>query len=186
MLMDFRPCQSIPQKNIERDRERERSLIQNRAECCNLSVLKLPDWVQKNGLRAPDNNLNCGTQLGYNTELRFFDYLAANPGYTQRFMNNMSVYRKGRPNWMDPGFYPVEERLIAGRNPDAPLIVDVGGSTGHDLAEFTRKYPIVDAKFVLQDRSEVIEKARTSLDPKIEPLAHDFFTEQPVKGNHLS
>ncbi|CAL5873011.1 uncharacterized protein PFLUO_LOCUS7280 [Penicillium psychrofluorescens] len=152
------------------------------AECVNLSVLKLPDWVQKNGRRAPDNNLNCGTQLGYNTDLRFFDYLAANPGYTQRFMNNMSVYRKGRASWMDPGFYPVEERLIAGRNPDAPLIVDIGGSTGHDLVEFVRKYPTVDAKFVLQDRSEVIEKARTSLDPKIEPLAHDFFTEQPVKG----
>jgi hypothetical protein len=145
-------------------------------------VLKLPDWLKKHGLRAPDDNRDCGTQLGYNTDLRFFDYLAANPGYTVRFMNNMSVYRQGRPSWMDPGFYPVQERLIQGLNPDARLIVDVGGSTGHDLAEFIRKYPTVDAKFVLQDRREVIERARALVSPKIEPMVHDFFTEQPVKG----
>jgi hypothetical protein len=121
-------------------------------------------------------------QLGYNTDLHFFDYLAANPGYAARFMSLMSVYRQGRPTWMDPTGYPVQERLIDGHDPNTPLLVDVGGSTGHDLEAFIRKFPNTRGKFVLQDRLEVIEQARKHLSPQIEPMVHDFFTEQPVKG----
>uniref|UniRef100_A0A093VD22 Demethylsterigmatocystin 6-O-methyltransferase n=1 Tax=Talaromyces marneffei PM1 TaxID=1077442 RepID=A0A093VD22_TALMA len=83
--------------------------------------------------------------------------------------------------WMDHGFYPVQERLAAGLDISAPLLVDVGGSTGHDLQEFRRKHPEVQGKFVLQDLPEVIEKAKLLVSTEIEAMEHDFFKEQPIK-----
>lgn len=121
-------------------------------------------------------------QLGFNTDLHFFEYLATNPEFPVRFMNHMSAYHQGRPSWMDPGFYPVQERLAAGLDTSAPLLVDVGGSTGHDLQEFRRKHPEVQGKLVLQDLPEVIEKAKLLVIPEIEAVEHDFFKEQPIKG----
>lgn len=85
---------------------------------------------------------------------------------------------------MDVGFYPVPtltEGLNIGDND--VLLVDVGGSIGHDLSEFRRKWPDVPGRLILQDLLEPIEKAKTiNLSPGIEPMVHDFFTEQPVKG----
>jgi hypothetical protein len=121
-------------------------------------------------------------QIGFNTDLHFFEFLATNPEYPVRFMNHMAAYHQGRPSWMDAGFYPVQERLVKGLDRDAPLLVDVGGSTGHDLAEFRRKHPEVQGQFILQDLPEVIEKAQTLISPDIKAMEHDFFKEQPVKG----
>lgn len=55
----------------------------------------------------------------------------------------MSTYRAGKPLWLDPGFYPVTKRLIAGLNSDHSdiFLVDVGGGKGHDLLELRDKYP---------------------------------------------
>ena len=43
---------------------------------------------------------------------------------------------------MDPGFYPVKERLLGGitANKGEVAIVDVGGGIGHDLVELKKKY----------------------------------------------
>lgn len=95
----------------------------------------------------------------------------------------MSAYHQGRPSWMDIGFYPIQERLIDGAKTGADdvLIVDVGGNKGHDLEEFTHKWPNTPGRLILQDQPSVISEI-TSLNPPIEPMVHDFFTEQPVKG----
>lgn len=86
---------------------------------------------------------------------------------------------------MDAGFYPVQDHLVKGFDRDAPLLVDVGGSTGHDLAEFRRKHPEVQGQFILQDLPEVVEKAQTLISPEIKAMEHDFFKEQPVKGTYI-
>lgn len=125
-------------------------------------------------------------QLGFNTDLHFFEYLGANPEFPVRFMNHMSAYHQGRPSWMDPGFYPVEERLASGSDSSVPLLVDVGGSTGHDIMEFRRKHPEVKGKFVVQDLPEVVAKTKTLVTPDIDTMEHDFFKEQPIKGMSLS
>jgi hypothetical protein len=44
-----------------------------------------------------------------------------------------------------------------------------------------RKYPNAPGRLVLQDLPVVIN-AIQQLDPKIERMTHDFYTEQPVKG----
>jgi hypothetical protein len=87
---------------------------------------------------------------------------------------------------MDVGFYPVQSLVEGtGIGDDDVLIVDMGGSMGHDLSEFRRKWPDVPGRLVLQDLPEVIEQAKTvGLHSSIQPMAHDFFTEQPVKGTY--
>lgn len=94
----------------------------------------------------------------------------------------MSAYHQGRPSWMDAGFYPVSQ-LAQGLKHEDVLLVDVGGSVGHDLSEFQRKWSDMPGRLVLQDLPDVIEQAQSMLlHPRIEATAHDFFTEQPIKG----
>lgn len=95
----------------------------------------------------------------------------------------MGGSRQGRLPWMDPSFYPVQERLITGAdvNPEAPFLVDVGGNIGHDLVEFQQHHPSYPGKLVLQDLPDVIGQIK-EIDPRIERMGYDFLTEQPVKG----
>jgi O-methyltransferase domain len=164
----------------------KRNLTLNRTDCINAGVYAFPQWLKENGYKAPTDGKNTAMQPGFNTDLHFFEYLASEPEYPVRFMNHMSAYHQGRPSWMDPGFYPVEERLAVGLDPNAPLLVDVGGSTGHDLQEFHRKHPEVQGKLVLQDLPEVIKQANSFVGPEIEAVEHDFFKEQPIKGLLIS
>lgn len=83
---------------------------------------------------------------------------------------------------MDVGFYDVPGLINPVINEDT-LLVDIGGSVGHELSEFRRKWPDAPGRPVLQDLPEVIAQAKTmSLHSSIELMGHDFFTEQPVKG----
>lgn len=82
---------------------------------------------------------------------------------------------------MDEGFYPVTERF-GGVGEGEVLIVDVGGSTGHDLAEFRSKHPTMSGRLVLQDRAETISSIQEGDRPGIECTIHDFYTPQPVRG----
>jgi hypothetical protein len=84
---------------------------------------------------------------------------------------------------MDADFFPVQERLIkdAKSEEDAVFVVDVGGSIGHDLAEFAKKHSNAPGRLVLQDLPAVLGQI-DSLDERIERMAYDFYTEQPLKG----
>jgi hypothetical protein len=102
---------------------------------------------------------------------------------------------------MHPAIYPVEDRLFSGAqgSTDAILIVDVAGGLGHDIQEFKKFYPhhpgvsypdqfryytltnSTSKKLVLQDLPVVIQDVK-DIDPSIQLMAHDFLTEQPIKG----
>lgn len=43
---------------------------------------------------------------------------------------------------MDANFFPVQEKLFNSfeQSDDAALLVDIGGSFGHDIGEFYRKF----------------------------------------------
>lgn len=77
----------------------------------------------------------------------------------------------------------MQDKLIEGAktSEDDVLIVDVGGNKGHDLEEFKSKWPNAPGRLVLQDQPHVLVDIQ-SLDPAIEPMVHDFFTEQTLKG----
>lgn len=126
--------------------------------------------------------------MTFDTDKDFFEYIQEDSRTLKQFANHMSTYSQGRPSWMDNGFYSVQERLLEGQTIEFndPLLVDVGGSTGHDISEFRAKWPHAPGRLILQDRPEVIAKASTlNLHPLIEPMAHDFFTVQPVKGTYM-
>lgn len=100
----------------------------------------------------------------------------------QIFNSYMAAYRAGKTSWLDPGFYPVQERLADEWNPDHSdvLLVDVGGGLGHDLRDLRERYPALPGNLVLQDRAEVL--SQLSPTEHFEAMSHDFFTPQPVKG----
>lgn len=65
------------------------------------------------------------------------------------------------------------------------LIVDVGGSSGHDLVGFRSKHPDISGRLVLQDLPEAISAAKAAGEIQahgIEAEEHDFFTPQDIKG----
>ncbi|KAL3489187.1 S-adenosyl-L-methionine-dependent methyltransferase [Aspergillus germanicus] len=148
-----------------------------------MGILALPEFLEKTNYRNPTSATDTAFQLGYKTDMGFFGHVQQEPITATRFNNHMGVYAQGRVRWMDPGFYPVYEQLIVGTDitDDDGLLVDVGGSFGHDLSDFRRKWPDVPGRLVLQDLPEVVKPVK-DLHSTIDVTAHDFFTEQPVKS----
>ena len=102
------------------------------------------------------------------------------------FNDHISGTHTGLSNWMNKKYYPLEENLVKGASEkeDAIFFIDVGGGNGHDIQEVCRQYPSVNKRMILQDQTTVIEElADTKLDFRIKPMAHNFFQEQPIKGN---
>ena len=62
-----------------------------------------------------------------------------------------------------------------------PLLVDVGGNTGYDVASFRTKNPHIKGRCVLQDLPETLATSPASPESG-ERIAYDFFTAQPIKG----
>lgn len=93
----------------------------------------------------------------------------------------MAGQREGRGCWLDA--YPAEERLRKGMredDPEAVLLVDIAGGRGHDLRDLRDRRKDKVGRLVLQDLPEVI--ADVDDGQGIECMVHDFFKEQPVKG----
>ena len=64
---------------------------------------------------------------------------------------------------------------------EPPLLVDVGGNTGYDVASFRTKNPHIKGRCVLQDLPETLATSPASSGSG-ERIAYDFFTAQPIKG----
>ncbi|KAI1387563.1 putative O-methyltransferase [Hypoxylon trugodes] len=146
------------------------------------SFRHLPEYLKSINYTLPTQLTDGPFQAAHKTQLPFFAWLDQNPPYLEKFNNYMGAYRAGKPSWVDPGFYPVNERLAEGFDGsagDGVLLVDVGGGLGHDLEDLKKKHPSLPGKLILQDRAEVISTVSGS--NVFEAKAHDFFTPQPVK-----
>ncbi|PYH81301.1 S-adenosyl-L-methionine-dependent methyltransferase [Aspergillus uvarum CBS 121591] len=113
--------------------------------------------------------------------VKYFDWLATQPDLLHSFHLFMTTQRVGHVQWLD--FYPLEQELVPEfdkQDPNAVLLVDVGGSVGHELKAVKQRYSNIPGRMVLQDRPATIE--RVELVDGMEAMAHDFFTEQPIKG----
>ncbi len=67
-------------------------------------------------------------------------------------------------------------------DPNAPLLVDIGGNTGYDLAGFHKANPDRRGRLILQDLPVTVAKVDAAAIAPIEPMGHDFFQPQPVHG----
>jgi len=168
------------------------------------ALVALPDYLAKNGYKNPTDSMNTAWQMGQPTPLHIFGWLQENPKVFEQFNNHMAGYALNVKLWVDPGCVPIKEILGGGSlvDKDSVLLVDVGtystprillssfistltrisgGGVGHDLIAFQKRYPSFPGRLVLQDLPEVIATV-SDLPPGIEAMAHDFFTEQPVKS----
>lgn len=110
-----------------------------------MSCSRFAEYMQKTKYATPSDAKAGPYQYAFDTEMNMFEYLHAHPPLGKQFDHHMSGYRQGRPSWMDPNFYPVEEQLIKGMRTshDAVMLVDIGGGLGHDLEEF--RYVVIQA-----------------------------------------
>lgn len=143
-----------------------------------------PEFFKKNDYKVPASANEGPFQAAHNSELAFFDWLVATPPHLDEFSAFMSAYRAGKANWYDKGFYPVQERLIAGFDSSISetLLVDVGGGRGHDVSLFAAAHASRLGKLILQDREPVIASMSDKENLPFETQAHDFYTPQPVEG----
>jgi len=117
-------------------------------------------------------------------EKQFFEYLAGNPAYFQRFMVGMHVIESKSPAAGIYDFTWLAEK--AKKEPERPVFVDVGGGRGHAILAIHQEFPQLPMeRFVLQDREEtinaVVAEGHSQLH-KVQKLAADFHHDQPTKG----
>jgi hypothetical protein len=93
----------------------------------------------------------------------------------------MESVRGNRQRWVD--WLPLQEQVLndASESHDQPLLVELGGGHGHDIAYFASRFPDAPGRLILEDLSPVIDDIQ-SLDPKIERVKHDLFAPQPING----
>lgn len=139
---------------------------------------KAPNYLREGGYRCPTDPRDGFMQYAFRTKMTTFELFSSIPRIFKDFNTFMGSTMGARRYWVD--WYPIQERLLDGADDNSALVVDVGGGKGHDVLAFHAKYP-GRGRLVLQDLAPVMENL-TDLDPGIEPMAYDFFTEQPVKG----
>ncbi|KAJ4356448.1 uncharacterized protein N0V89_004481 [Didymosphaeria variabile] len=141
------------------------------------ATLKIADAIEKWPESGEPN------QTGYNiansTENSAFAHMAKFPGRPEQFAKAMSLFSMGpgySPKWLLEN-YPWDSL----RN---GTLVDVGGSKGEYSITIAQKYPQI--KVIVQDLPDVVDRAKSSTPAdsadRITFMAHDFFTEQPIKG----
>jgi len=117
-------------------------------------------------------------QTGYNlasgSDGSFWADYAKDTTKMQRFADAM-VFLSKKPGLEVEGFVDAVDWQ------GAKLVVDVGGSQGEVGRKIAEKLAD-DAKVVVQDREEVVSGLVGQASDRVEFQAHDFFTEQKVKG----
>ncbi|KAL9604218.1 MAG: hypothetical protein Q9219_000616 [cf. Caloplaca sp. 3 TL-2023] len=148
-------------------------------------LARLPSYLAHTDYRNPDNLLDGPFQYAMQTQETPWNWARSQPGLSEIFALHMSGYHAERPSWMDPGFYPVEDRLVRGCKPgqEDVFLVDVGGGVGHDLEELKNKCPTVskNGRLVLQETPSMIAQAKR-MRPWLQSEVHDFFQPQPIQG----
>lgn len=143
---------------------------------------QLPSSLAKRNYRCPTASQG-PLQDAYDTKLAGWEYIL-DPKFSD-LLENCNTFMKGRRegsiSWLD--FYPFAENVLAdaAADPEAVLVVDVGGGLGHGLVEINEKFSQRKGRLILQDHPKTIEQAGIGAGI-FEPMAHDFFKSQPVQG----
>ncbi|MCJ1395327.1 hypothetical protein MMC18_008211 [Xylographa bjoerkii] len=111
----------------------------------------------------------------------FYDIMAQHPEQLQKFQTVLENMEKRKP--LD-AFYNFGQLATTETR---AVLVDVGGGTGKMIKQIMQAHPELartPEKLVLEDMEETIQRARKAgvVPEGVRMIAHDFFTEQPVKG----
>jgi hypothetical protein len=149
-------------------------------DCIVTSGIQAPQYLRESSFRAPIVHTDGIVQFAHHTKLPVFDYIASSPHLLHNFNIFMGATMGGRVYWTE--WYPIADRILKGAKDDTKLLVDIAGGKGHDLQLFLDRFP--EAKgLVLQDLPQALEAATEKfLNPSVERVEYNFFTEQPIKG----
>lgn len=145
-----------------------------------VATMALPSFLAKTNYQNPIDPKNCAFQQGFSTQDNLFEWFPKHPEYLNDFNLWMTGQREGRADWLDS--FPFDERIVKGfcdRDGEV-MLIDVGGARGHEIEAIKKRYPTLPGRLILQDLPDTVAQALTV--PGMEVLAHDFFTEQPIKG----
>ena len=140
---------------------------------------KLPEYLKRTEyLTKPDpDGFETPFQFALKTKESFFEYLNSHPDRRQTFNKAM-----GAAPFISTD--AIVGYLEVGHNPPISeggvLVVDVGGGCGWVMKALRAKFPELKGRLVVQDLEETIAGIKDTTG--IEPMVHDFFTPQPVKG----
>ena len=138
---------------------------------CSRMVDAMEKWP---GSEEPNHT---GFNITNQTDLVWFDEIGKYPTRAKRTADAMTFMQSG------PGknIQHLVEHYEWGSAAQG-LLVDIGGSQGMSAVSIARR--LLEIKCVVQDLPEVISGASApdDLNGRVTFMAHDFFTEQPVKG----
>jgi hypothetical protein len=142
----------------------------------------IPELIQEGKLVQFPQNADERSPIQHAFGDTMFGVLSKDARRKKVFDDYMEARRYSKePKWFE--IFPAGEKfrgeLKAGS--DEPLLVDVGGGKGHDLAAFRRLFTDVEGRLICQDLpttfSGLVEKPKC-----VELMEHNFFEPQPVKG----
>lgn len=116
-------------------------------------------------------------QKVHNTDLNFFEYLSTVDIDLGHRFNNAMAGLGTYTQFLTLDTFPFNETLQK-----ETVLVDVGGGRGPMMKKVLARWPGLKAKIIVQDQPHSIQTADAE-GTGIEFMAHNFFEEQPVKGN---
>lgn len=147
------------------------------------SLATMPEYLEATGFKNVEGPPG-PFQHSRNTADGMFPWLMKNPAMMTNFNAFMAGSLETRQDWFST--FPVDEIILKDvirDDPEAVLLVDIGGGEGHDIQAFHDAFPTAPGKLVLQDLPLVIDNIKENkLSHAIMQQKHDFFQEQPQKG----
>lgn len=139
-------------------------------------TMSLPKFFEKSNYTNPQK-ASIDIVKEYTGGLSIWEYLQKE-GWTDLFGRLMRASTKERGDVVGL----IEDQQLDSLDKDSVLLVDIGGSRGHDLIAFRQNFKDAQGRLILQDLPHVIEKVPTLDEWGIEKMSYDFFTPQPMVG----
>ena len=144
-------------------------------------ALNLPEWLQSHQYKDPIGSFPTAFSSAVHTDLKPFEWLAANPWAWKLAQVHMKVQREGRPTFFDAMDF--SQRFAQDSDHSTILLVDIGGGTGSQARTLRQRFPDLPGRIIAQDRPEVIANVKDDLTKaNIEAEVYDLFKPQPIKG----
>ncbi|KAF6841062.1 o-methyltransferase [Colletotrichum musicola] len=141
------------------------------------TYVSLPSFLASTNYANPQDPRRTAFQHAHAWEGDLWSYYRAHPEKQDEFNKVQESIALQQPSWTE--IYPAGE-LVKGCDESGPLLVDVGGGTGHDVRRFCEVVPELRERVWLEDVQEVVGIADVPGD--VGRVGYDFFTPQPIQG----
>lgn len=137
----------------------------------------LPSYLKSHSYQDITSNLDLPFQQAMRTDLAPFDWLRQHPQQMKSLGHAMAIQRE--EHWIEH-YDVVGETNSFTPAEDSALLVDVGGGFGQQAIAFTKKFPNLPGRIIVQDIPETLSRAPA--DSSVSFQVQDFFSPQAIKG----